>query len=128
MKVTKRQLQKIVQTELAQASRSRKPVRRQRASRNFVDIDVDSILREQKEDLGEGLFTQALKTAAINMVPGGRVAADFTRARGFEQLEDAAEVLESRIDALEARIQALEGNPDALNARMAGDLSGDQLR
>jgi hypothetical protein len=104
MKVTKRQLQRIVQTELAQASRSRKPVKR-----NYVNIDVDSILREQKEDLGEGLFTQALKTAAINLVPGGRVAADFTRARGFEQLEDAAEQMESRLDSLEARVAALEG-------------------
>ena len=104
MKVTKKQLQGIVQSELAQASRSRKPVRS-----NYVDIDVDSILKEQKEDLGEGLFTQALKTAAINMVPGGRIAADFTRARGFEQLEAAAEQMESRLDALEARVMALEG-------------------
>jgi len=109
MKVTKRQLQRIVQSELAQASRSRKPARRQQARSNYVDIDVDSILREQKEDLGEGLFTQALKTAAINLVPGGRVAADFTRARGFEQLEAAATAMEDRLDSLEARLAALEG-------------------
>ena len=104
MKVTKRQLQRIVQSELAQVSRSRKP-----AKSNYVDIDVESILREQKEDLGEGLFTQALKTAAINLVPGGRIAADFTRARGFEGLEAAAEQFENRLDSLEARIAALEG-------------------
>ena len=74
----------------------------------YFEINVNQLLREQKEDLEEGLFTQALKTAAINLVPGGRVAADFTSARGFEQLEDAAEQMENRLDAIEQRLSSLE--------------------
>ena len=77
-------------------------------SNRYFEINVDQILREQKEDLDEGLFTQALKTAAINLVPGGRVAADFTRARGFEQLEAAGEEMENKLESLEQRISAIE--------------------
>ena len=72
MKLTKSQIKRIIREEMSRVSDSQ------------IEIDVSSLIREQAEDLDEGLFTQALKTAAINMVPGGRIAADFTRARGFD--------------------------------------------
>jgi len=74
----------------------------------YVNIDIDKILREQREDLDEGMFSSALKTAAINMVPGGRMVADYTRARGFDELEDAAEMMENRMESLEERIAQIE--------------------
>ena len=74
----------------------------------YIDIDIDKILKEQKEDISEGMFSSALKTAAINMMPGGRVVADYTRARGFDELEDAAEMMENRMEALEERIAQIE--------------------
>jgi len=104
MKLTKTQLRKMIQNETRGLSRLRS------RNSNVVDIDINQILMEQREDLEEGIFTQALKTAAINLVPGGRVAADFTRARGFEQLEAAAEKFESQINDLEARVAALESS------------------
>jgi|TARA_R110002020_G_scaffold138910_1_gene309473 hypothetical protein len=96
MKLTKSQIKRIIREEMSRVSDSQ------------IEIDVSSLIREQAEDLDEGLFTQALKTAAINMVPGGRIAADFTRARGFEALEEAAEAMEERVDSLEQRVQAIE--------------------
>ena len=86
-------------------------------SASSLDIDINSLIREQSEDLDEGVFTQALKTAAINLVPGGRVAADFTRARGFEQLEAASEAMEGRLEALEQRLLSLETLLSGLSSR-----------
>ena len=95
MKLTKRQLLSIIKEELKNTD-------------SIVNINIDNIVKEQSEELSEGLFSQALKTAAISMVPGGRIAADFTRARGFEQLEAASEAIEERLEALEQRLSSLE--------------------
>jgi len=95
MKLTASQIKRIIKEEIELIDSS-------------IKIDVGSLIREQAEDLDEGMFTQALKTAAINLVPGGRVAADFTRARGFEQLEEAAEAMESRLNLVEERLDAIE--------------------
>lgn len=95
MKLTASQIKRIIKEEIELID-------------NNIEIDIGSLLREQAEDLDEGMFTQALKTAAINLVPGGRIAADFTRARGFEQLEEAAEAMESRLNLVEERLDAVE--------------------
>lgn len=95
MKLTASQIKRIIKEEIELID-------------NNIEIDIGSLLREQAEDLDEGMFTQALKTAAINLVPGGRIAADFTRARGFEQLEEAAEAMESRLSLVEERLDAVE--------------------
>jgi hypothetical protein len=75
---------------------------------NVLDIDVNYILREQKEDLGEGMFSSALKTAATNLVPGGRWVSDYAQARGFDDLEGAVEEFDRRLESIEERLAALE--------------------
>ena len=105
MKITKRQIQKLVQNELNE-SRRRAPARS-----DVVSIDVDGILKEQVAEnpdlLSEGMFSSALKTVGANLVPGGRWVADYSRARGFDELEAASEDFEQRLDALESQMATL---------------------
>jgi hypothetical protein len=98
MKISKRQIRKIVMNEIS--GKNKKP--------NVLDIDINYILREQKEELGEGMFSSALKTAATNLVPGGRWMSDYAQARGFDDLEGAVEEFDRRLENIEERLAALE--------------------
>ena len=98
MKISKRQIRKLVMNEISNKGKKS----------NVLDIDVNYILREQKEDLGEGMFSSALKTAATNLVPGGRWISDYAQARGFDDLEGAVEEFDSRLENIEERLAALE--------------------
>ena len=99
MKISKRQIRKLVMNEIS---------KKDNKSNNILNIDINSILREQKEDLGEGMFSSALKTAATNLVPGGRWVSDYAQARGFDDLEGAVEEFDSRLESIEERLAALE--------------------
>jgi len=98
MKISKRQIRKLVMNEISNKGKKS----------NVLDIDVNYILREQKEDLGEGMFSSALKTAATNLVPGGRWISDYSQARGFDDLEDAVEEFDRRLESIEERLATLE--------------------
>ena len=104
MKITQRQIRNLIQNELNESVSSER-------KDNTVDIDVDQILQEQVNEnpdlLNEGMFSSALKALGANLVPGGRYVADYTRARGFEELESAAEGFEQRLDALESQMASL---------------------
>ena len=110
MKITKSQIQKLVQSELNE-SRERASNKNNKRRTDVVSIDVDNILNEQVKEnpelLQEGMFSSALKTVGANLAPGGRWVADYTRARGFDELEAASENFEQRLDALESQMASL---------------------
>ena len=74
----------------------------------YVDVDVDNILREQRENLNEGRFTSLAKAIATPLVPGGRFISDYSQARGFDELEGFAEETEVKLGEIESRLQTIE--------------------
>ena len=114
MKITQSQIRKLIQNEINESTKAApaKTVAKQKRS-DIVNIDIDSILSEQKEEsldtLNEGMFSSALKTVGANLAPGGRWVADYTRARGFDELEEASEDFESRLQTLEAWMASVMG-------------------
>tara|TARA_R100000152_G_C6708949_1_gene136915 strand:+ start:406 stop:774 length:369 start_codon:yes stop_codon:yes gene_type:complete len=93
MKVTKRQILKLINEEIENS--------------NELYIDVDNILKEQKESLEEGFFGSALKTLATNVLPGGRVVSDFARSQAFDRIDEEMEEFETRLAALEATVAGM---------------------
>lgn len=106
MKITKAQIQKLVQSELNESIN-----KTAKSEKDMLSIDVDGILKEQVQEnqqvLEEGMFSSALKTVGANLAPGGRWVADYTRSRGFDELEAGAEDFEERLAALEGQMAAI---------------------
>ena len=96
MKMTKRQILKLIKEEVENGS--------------DLYIDVDNILKEQKEDLEEGFFGSALKTLATNVLPGGRVVSDFARSQAFDRIDEEMEDFDARLSAIEAAMSSM-GTP-----------------
>jgi len=98
MKISKRQIRNIVLNEVSQSHKRDR----------VFEIDVNSILREQREPVSEGMFSSAAKALATKFVPGGRMTSDYFQARGFDDLEGAVEEFEVRLSDIENRLAALE--------------------
>ena len=95
MKITKRQILQLVKEE--------------HSRENMLDINVNQILKEQKEEIDEGFFGSALKTLATNVLPGGRVVSDFARSQAFDNIDEQMEDFEERLSAIEARLGSYGG-------------------
>ena len=91
MKLTKKQIINLIKEEIQRE--------------DFLYVDVENILKEQKQDLDEGMFGSALKTLATNFLPGGRVVSDFARSEAFDAIDEKMEEFEQRLAALEAGSQ-----------------------
>ena len=91
MKLTKKQIINLINEEIERE--------------DVLYIDVENILKEQKQDLDEGMFGSALKTLATNYLPGGRMVSDFARSEAFDAIDEKMEEFEQRLSALETGSQ-----------------------
>ena len=73
-------------------------------AKQLTQRELQQIISEEIENMkNEGMFSSAIKTAATNFLPGGRMVSDFARSQAFDRIEEKLDELEMRIRALETR-------------------------
>ena len=73
-------------------------------AKKITKRQLEKIINEEIEAMqNEGMFTSAIKTAATNFLPGGRMVSHFARSQAFDRIEEKLEELEARLRVLEMR-------------------------